>query len=131
MASLGGWIAKKMENLLPVGLGQLLLILGRAGLKAIFSVRDTKRALGESSFAGLFSDTPQARPRGKASISGALTLDFRLSPWRNEEDGVERSVFARTNEKAFLKSGSESLIVDEWRYSRFNPKGLSYTIKKY
>ncbi len=81
MASHGEWIAKKMENSLTVGLGQLLLIMERVGLKPIFFARNTKKALGELSFAGPFSDTPQARLRGKTSISGALTLAFQLFPW--------------------------------------------------
>ena len=80
MAGNGGMIAKKMENLLPVGLNPFFLIPARAGLKAICSARDTKRALEELSFAGPFSDTLLARLRVKTSISGAPTLAFQLFP---------------------------------------------------
>jgi hypothetical protein len=76
------WIDRKKNGEFTYrGQGQFLLIRVRAGLRAICSAGSTKRALGELRFAGLFSDTPEARPRVKISISGAATLDFRLFRW--------------------------------------------------
>ena len=73
-----------MERSLGAGLGQFLLILARAGLKAIQSAGSTERDLGELNTARLFSGTREARTRGKTNISGAPTLALGLFPWQGD-----------------------------------------------
>lgn len=70
-----------------LGVDRRILIMVRAGLRAIRSVRSTRRIGGGLSIVGRFSETPEGQMRVKMSIFFAMTMDLTLFPWSNEDDG--------------------------------------------
>ena len=73
----------------PSWVGQVLTLV-RAELTAIRSAGNIKRDSGELRLAARFSGTPEARTRGKMSISGVPTLDFGLFLWKGDYGSFRR-----------------------------------------
>jgi len=70
--------------------GDRRLKVVRVELKGIRSAGSMKRDSEELNIVRLFSDTREARTRGKTSTFGAPTLDLGLFPWSSDYGGLRK-----------------------------------------